>query len=97
MASEVFYMNDRANALQESLTSKAVKLFRDAGLDDLVRPGDTVGVKIHMGEYGSTGNLRPQLVRSIVEEIKRLKGHPVVVDCTTMPFNDLGRRRRVRL
>jgi uncharacterized Fe-S center protein len=92
MASEVFYMNDRANALQESLTSKAVKLFRDAGLGDLFKPGDTVGVKIHMGEYGSTGNLRPQLVRAIVEEIRRLKGKPVVVDCTTMPFNEYTSR-----
>ena len=92
MASPVFYMNDRANSLQESMKFKAVKVFRDAGLGELFKPGDTVGVKIHMGEYGNTMNLRPQMIRSIVEEIKKLKGKPVVVDCTTIAFNEYTSR-----
>ena len=88
MASEVFYMNDRAASLPESIKFKAVKVFRDAGLGELVSPGDTVGIKIHFGEYGNSMNLRPQYVRSIVEEIKRLGGKPVVVDCTTIIFGE---------
>lgn len=92
MVSQVFYMNDRANSLQESLKFKAVKVFRDAGLGEIFKPGDTVGVKIHMGEYGNTANLRPQMIRTIVDEIKKLKGKPVVVDCTTIAFNEFTSR-----
>ena len=92
MASEVFYLNDRANALQESIKFKAVKVFRDAGLGELFSPGDWVGIKIHFGEYGCSLSLRPQYVRSIADEIKRLGGKPVVVDCTTIVFNEYTSR-----
>ncbi|MDY7076777.1 MAG: DUF362 domain-containing protein [Chloroflexota bacterium] len=92
MASEVFYLNDRAAALQESVKFKAVKVFRDAGLGELFSPGDWVGIKIHFGEYGNSMNLRPQYVRSIADEIKRLGGKPVVVDCTTIIFNEYTSR-----
>ncbi len=92
MASEVFFMNDRANGLAESIKYKAVKVFRDAGLGELFKPGDTVGVKIHFGEHGCSLSLRPQYVRSIIEEIQRKGGHPVVVDCTTIVFNEYTSR-----
>jgi uncharacterized protein len=92
MASDVFFMNDRANSVQESIKFKAVKVFRDAGLGELFKPGDTVGIKIHMGEYGNSHNLRPQWIRSIVEEIQRLKANPVIVDCNTIPFTEFTSR-----
>ena len=92
MTSEVFFLNDRAAGMAESLQFKAVKVFRDAGLGELFSPGDWVGIKIHFGEYGITTNLRPQLVRSIADEIKRLGGKPVVVDCTTILFGDHSSR-----
>ena len=92
MASEVFYLNDRANTLQESIKFKAVKVFRDAGLGELFSPGDWVGIKIHFGEHGCSLSLRPQYVRSIADEIKRLGGKPVVVDCTTIVFTEYSSR-----
>lgn len=92
MVSDVFFMNDRASAVHESIKHKAVKVFRDAGLGELFKPGDTVGVKIHMGEHGNTMNLRPQFVRTIVEEIERIGGKPVIVDCNTMAFSDFSSR-----
>jgi uncharacterized Fe-S center protein len=93
MASEVFFMNDRAsNGVQDSLTFKAVKVFRDAGLGELFKPGDTVGIKTHFGEYGVSLNLRPHYVRSIVDEVKRLGGKPVAVECTTMPYSEFASR-----
>ncbi|HSP46486.1 MAG TPA: DUF362 domain-containing protein [Clostridiaceae bacterium] len=92
MASKVYFMNDRANSLQESTPFKAVKLLRDAGLKTLFKKGDTVGIKIHMGEYGNSLNLRPHWVNSIVEEVKKLGGNPVIVDCNTITFSDFSSR-----
>lgn len=84
MAAEVYFLNDRATQESESLKWKAVKVFRDAGLGELFKPGDWVGIKIHFGEYGNTANLRPQLVRAIADEVKRKGGKPAVMDCTVL-------------
>ena len=92
MVSDVYFMNDRANSVGEAIHNKAVKVLRDAGIEELVKKGDTVGLKIHMGEYGNALNLRPQWVRSIADEIKRIGGKPVVVDCTTICFNEFTSR-----
>jgi uncharacterized Fe-S center protein len=92
MVSDVFFMNDRGNSLGESIKYKAVKVFRDAGLGELFKPGDTVGVKIHFGEHGLSHHLRSSWVRSIIEEIQRLGGKPVVVDCTTIVFSTYSSR-----
>lgn len=92
MASKVYFMNDRANSLQESTPFKAVKLLRDAGIETLFKKGDIVGIKVHMGEYGNSLNLRPHWVKAIVEEVQRLGGNPVIVDCNTITFGDYTSR-----
>lgn len=88
MSSKVYFMNDRANNIGESTPYKAVKLLRDAGIKTLFKPGDTVGIKVHMGTDGNSLNLRPHWIKSIVDEVKRLGGKPVVVDtnCLHMGF-----------
>lgn len=96
MGSNVFYMNDRANSLPEAIMYKAVKVLRDAGLQDLFKKGDTVGIKLHMGEHGNVFNLRPQWISAIVDEIKRLGGKPVVVDCNTIIFSDYSSRAKTK-
>ena len=93
MASKVYYMNDRATHGGESVPFKAVKLLRDAGIKDLFKPGDTVGIKIHTGSYGNSVNLRPHWVVSIVEEVKRLGGNPVIVE-TNFNINGFGGDRQ---
>lgn len=92
MASQVFFMNDRASSLAESTPFKALKLVRDIGLDKIVKPGYKVAIKMHMGEYGNSLNLRPQWVSVIVDEIKRLGGYPYVVDDTTVTTGDYSGR-----
>ena len=47
-----------------------------------------MGIKLHMGEHGNSLNLRPQYVRTIVEEIQRLGGKPMVMDCNTLGVGD---------
>ncbi len=90
--SKVYFMNDRASSLQESTPFKAVKVLRDAGLETHFKKGDTVGIKIHFGEYGNSLNLRPQWISAIVDEVKRLGGKPAIVECNTMLFGDYGSR-----
>jgi uncharacterized Fe-S center protein len=58
-ASEVYYMNARSESPQTSLVAKMLTVFEAAGLDQLIKPGDLVAIKIHCGEWNNTAYLRP--------------------------------------
>lgn len=51
---------------------------------DVISPGDSVAVKVHMGEYGGSGYLRPPIVRRVCDLIKEAGGKPFVSDSTTL-------------
>lgn len=64
------------------LDEKIRRLFKQAGLDAVISPGDLVAVKIHFGEPGNHRLIHPSHIRVIVEEIKTVGGNPVIVDTT---------------
>lgn len=82
---KVYFMNDRSMSPQESLVAKMLTLFDTAGFAEMIQPGNTVAVKLHMGEFNNTAYIRPVYVRALVERIKSLGGEPMVVDTTTLP------------
>lgn len=86
MASKVYFMDDHASSSSESTMFKGVQVLRDAGLETVFKKGDKVGIKVHLGEYGNSLNLRPHWVSAVVDEVKRLGGDPVVFDCNTVPL-----------
>ena len=51
---------------------------------NVVEKGDVVAVKLHMGELGNTGYIRPILVRKVVDFIKAKGGIPFLTDTTTL-------------
>ncbi|MGQ9824371.1 MAG: DUF362 domain-containing protein [Desulfotomaculales bacterium] len=83
MAADVFFVDMRAKH-KENLLDKLEKLFDRAGMNDLVAPKDLVAVKVHFGERGNTGFIRPQFVRRLVEKVKSLGGNPFLTDTNTL-------------
>jgi len=79
-ASNVYYFGPRANI---SDVVKGQRLFEVAGLNECFKKGDSVAIKIHCGEWGNTGYLRPSMVAGIVETVKEYGGDPFVCDTTT--------------
>ena len=92
MLPRVYYMNDRASGLRESTPMKALKLCRDIGIENFIKPGDKVCFKVHMGEWGNSLNLRPHWLKVLIEEVKRLGGIPTVMDCNTVPTGNYSGR-----
>ncbi|GAB4333355.1 MAG: DUF362 domain-containing protein [Candidatus Abyssubacteria bacterium] len=92
MPSKVYYMDDRAKAIQDSLVAKMLTVFEAAGLQNTISPGDVVAIKLHMGEYNNTAYLRPVYVRALVDKVKELGGEPMVVDTTTLPYTPFAHR-----
>lgn len=51
-----------------------------SGWDGTIVPGETVAVKLHMGELGNIRYLRPALVRQVVDCIRTQGGKPLLID-----------------
>ena len=77
--SEVFFFPyDKSRAFLKGLRT----LFSKVG--DVVSKGDSVAVKVHMGEYGGSAYLHPPMVRRACDLIKEAGGKPFVTDTTTL-------------
>jgi uncharacterized Fe-S center protein len=77
--SEVFFSPyDKSTAFLKGLRTLFSKVA------DVISEGDSVAVKLHMGEYGGTAYLRPPIVRRVCDLIKDAGGKPFVTDTTTL-------------
>ncbi|MFZ5633241.1 MAG: DUF362 domain-containing protein [Bacillota bacterium] len=83
MSSKVFFTDMRATQ-KFNLIDKVGKLFAEAGLNEIISPGDLVAIKLHFGEKGNTGYIRPQFIRKIVDEVKKAGGKPFLTDANTL-------------
>jgi len=77
--SEVFFFPyDRGRAFLRGVRTLFSKVA------NVVSAGDSVAVKVHMGEYGGSAYLRPPIVRRACDLIKEAGGKPFVTDTTTL-------------
>jgi len=74
----------------EHLLNKLAKLMHSSGLTQMVAANEFVAIKMHFGEAGSTGFIRPIFIRRIVEEIKKLSARPFLTDTNTMYIGSRG-------
>jgi uncharacterized Fe-S center protein len=89
---KVWFADASATNWTESLVCKAKDLFYEAKLNECIEKGDSVAIKIHIGEWNRTRCLRPELVAAIVEEVKACGGQPFVVDTTTLTYHAYNSR-----
>ncbi len=92
MGSKVYYMDGRSESPQTSLVIKMLTVFEAAGLDELIKPGDMVAIKVHCGEWNNTAYLRPVYARALADKIKSLGGRPFVCDTTTLTYSPFSSR-----
>jgi uncharacterized Fe-S center protein len=88
MASEVYSMGvgGRSHSSATGLVQQMVTVFEAAGFPDMIRPGDTVAIKLHCGEWNNTAYLRPVYARTLADRIVALGGRPFVCDTTTQTY-----------
>lgn len=83
MKSKVFFIDFRATYTQ-NLFNRLEQLMDAAGLDQVVKPQDLTAVKLHFGETGNIGFIRPVLLKPILEAIKKNGGTPFLTDANTL-------------
>ncbi len=83
MTATVFF-TDMRTGLRENLHDKLARLTEMAGLQEIVRPGELVAIKLHFGEKGGHAYIRPTLVRRVVDQVKEAGGKPFLTDSSTL-------------
>lgn len=83
MRPKVLFTDLRADH-RRNMLDKVEALMVGAGVEDRIKKGDLVAIKVHFGELGNTAYIRPVYVRRAVEIIKRLGAKPFVTDANTL-------------
>ncbi|MFQ3621727.1 MAG: DUF362 domain-containing protein, partial [Spirochaetales bacterium] len=60
------------------------KLLEVAGFDSILSKKDKVAVKTHVGEKKNTTHVAPQIVKVVVERIKRIGASPFLTETSTL-------------
>ncbi len=84
MAKSKVYFTDFRTKLGEGLPSKLQRLIRAAGIGDIDMEGKFVAIKMHFGELGNLGFLRPNYARAVADVVRGQGGNPFLTDCNTL-------------
>ena len=83
MTADVYFVPARV-AHNRGLVQRFGTLVDRLGLDGAVEQGDTVALKVHFGDDGTTAYVRPQFSRKLVDRVKARGGHPFLTDTCTL-------------
>lgn len=78
------YFTDFRTGLGDGLTKKLQRLIKTAGINDIDMESKFVAIKMHFGELGNLGFLRPNYARAVVDLVKEAGGIPFLTDCNTL-------------
>ncbi|OAA90971.1 DUF362 domain-containing protein [Clostridium coskatii] len=78
------YFTDFRTKLGEGLPTKLKKLIKKAGIEQIDIDNKFVAIKMHFGELGNLGFLRPNYARAVADVVKELGGKPFLTDCNTL-------------
>ncbi len=78
------YFTDFRTKLGEGLPSKLKRLMDKAGIRDVEMNNKFVAIKLHFGELGNLGFLRPNYAKAVADLVKEAGGKPFLTDCNTL-------------
>ena len=84
MQSKVYFIKVSDSDTQEAIAEKLSILISKSGIFDFVLKGDKVALKMHFGEEGNTGFVKPEYVRIAVDSIKKIGANIFLTDTNTL-------------
>lgn len=81
--SKVYFANLRTK-IGKNLLDKVKILLEKLEIKDIFKENEFVAIKIHFGEKGNLSYIRPNFVRVVVDELKKLNTKPFLTDCNTL-------------
>lgn len=89
MTSSVYFWNLRAS-MKAPGSVRMERLLRAVGKELDLREGDLAALKIHFGEQGATGFVRPLLIKPVVDHLKKAGVKPFLTDAGTLYVGQRG-------
>ena len=84
MKSKVFFIPADGKETAESLAEKAKKAYLATGLNDRIAEDEFAALKIHFGEVGNTGYIKPQWLTGLIWEVRSKTKHAFLTDSNTL-------------
>jgi uncharacterized protein len=84
MTSNVFFIPAAAADPSEVLAGKARRAYLAMGLNERIDEGDFAALKIHFGESGNKGHIKPQWLTGLIGEVLRRTKHAFLTDSNTL-------------
>lgn len=84
MKAEVLFGEARFEKGKGGLGQKWESLIKRSELEKLIKRGDKVAIKLHMGERGNVRYIRPYYVRVLVKKVIEIGGNPFLYDTTVI-------------
>ncbi len=84
MKSSVHFIAADSREPAALLAEKAKKVYLATGFNDRIAEGDFAALKIHFGEAGNTGHIKPQWLAGLIWEIRQKTKHAFLTDSNTL-------------
>jgi uncharacterized Fe-S center protein len=84
MKSKVCFIPATKQEPADVLAEKAKKAYLATGFNDRIAEDEFAALKIHFGEAGNTGHIKPQWLTGLIGEIRRKTKHAFLTDSNTL-------------
>ena len=84
MKSKVYFISVKNSDTTQAITEKFIRLIAESAILDFIKPNDKVAVKLHFGEEGNTGFVKPEYLKIVTDSISRRAATPVLSDTNTL-------------
>ncbi len=84
MPSKIYFIAASREESDQSFAEKTAKIFHHLGLGKQIEKNHFVGLKIHFGEEGNTGYIRPSWLVQLIHEIKRKTSRVYITDSNAL-------------
>lgn len=82
--SEVIFIPAEGREPAEALSEKARKAYLATGFNERIDAGAFAALKIHFGESGNTGYIKPAWLSGLIGEVRRRTKHAFLTDSNTL-------------
>lgn len=84
MKSKVYFVKVNDSDDKNTIKSKFIRLLDESRILDFIRQKDRVAVKLHFGEEGNTGFVKPEYVRILCDRVFQKQADIIVTDTNTL-------------
>jgi len=81
---QVFIVRTDGRDTAEVLAAKTKKVYLATGFNDRIAEGDFTALKIHFGEAGNTGYIKPAWLAGLIWEVRTRTKHAFLTDSNTL-------------